>query len=229
MLFLIFMVYNFGAMRRNIILFSILLGGLFVVSLIGLIWGLADVNRDYRVNKESIDLLVDEIKTIKQEMNRQTVKLDNYDFMEFKVTAFSKRFSLFSHILDTVYVKSHEYGFKPQLVLGMIQVESGFNPKAISTKEAYGLMQVNLPVWRRELGIQDHKIFDVEYNVDLGLKILKHYYDESGGNLKRALHLYNNGYLYNNTSYTGKVDSAVLAFQPQPVKFKLTRAASTLY
>ncbi|UCH98098.1 MAG: lytic transglycosylase domain-containing protein, partial [Candidatus Aminicenantes bacterium] len=70
-------------------------------------------------------------------------------------------------------------------------------------------MQVNLAVWRGPLNINENRIFDVEYNIDLGLQVLKHYYEETNGNLKLALHLYNNGYLYNNTSYTVKVDSAV--------------------
>ena len=62
-------------------------------------------------------------------------------------------------------------------------------------------MQVNLAVWQEELHIDKKKIFDVEYNIDLGLRILKHYYDLTKGDIKLALHHYNNDYQYNNRAY----------------------------
>ncbi len=214
-----------SAMKRNLRLFALSLAALFVIGVTGLFMGLVDVNRTYVVNRENVDLLVDEISRLKTRIDIDTERIRDYDYMEFKVTAFAKRFSLFSNILDSVYTKSKEYGFEPNLVLGIVKVESDFNPKAISYKGAYGLMQVNLPVWRKELNIDDRRIFDVNYNIDLGLKILKGYYEEAGGNMNLALHRYNNGYLYNNTAYPGKVRNAVLAFQPKrPVGFSLSTA-----
>jgi soluble lytic murein transglycosylase-like protein len=86
-------------------------------------------------------------------------------------------------------------------------------------------MQVMLPVWREELAIDESRVFEVEYNIDLGLQILKQYYEESRGNMRMALHLYNNGYKYNNTAYPDQVSSAVLAFKPT-TKLDLTVAGS---
>lgn len=185
--------------------------------------GLVHINRNYGEKKENFNILVDEVLRLETKININDQKIKNYNFMAFKANAFSKRYSQFSNILDIVFHKSRTYGFEPNLVLGIVQVESAFNPKAISHRGAYGLMQVNLQVWEEELAIDRKYIFDVEYNIDLGLQILKRYYDESGGNLKRALHLYNNGYKYNNMAYTDRVDSAVLSFKPN--KFHLTVAS----
>ena len=203
--------------KKNIKIFSFLLVSLFFMGLGGFFMGLADVNRYYVENKENVDILVAEVLKLEKRIDVDNQKLKNYDFMAFKVNAFSKRYSQLSNILDAVYSKSRQYDFEPNLVLGIMQVESGFNPTAVSHVGACGLMQVNVPVWRKELSIDVNRVFDVEYNIDLGLRILKHYYTESNGNMKRALHLYNNGYLYNNTAYADMVGSVVLSFNSNRV------------
>lgn len=209
--------------KQNLKTLSILLGALLLTGLIGLILGMLKVNRNYEADRASVKLLVEEVISLKQQLEINRKKAEKYDFMEYKVAALSSRYPHFSHILDMVYFKSRQYGFNPALVLGVVQVESDFNPRAVSSRGAYGLMQVNLPVWKNEYAIDSQKIFNIDYNLELGLKILRQYYDETGGNLKRALHLYNNGYLYNNLAYLGKVNAASLAFRP--VRFHLTQAA----
>ena len=126
-------------------------------------------------------------------------------FRQFKESVFKLRYPDFSEIIKIVFSKSEKYGFNPYLVMAVIQVESGFDPFAVSTAGAYGLMQVNYSVWKDELKIDFNRIFEKDYNIDLGLRILKHYYDGNAGNLFMALFRYNNGYKYNNTRYSGKV------------------------
>ncbi len=89
--------------------------------------------------------------------------------------------------------------------MAIIQVESAFDPYAVSSAGAYGLMQINYTVWKDYLSINFNRIFEKEYNIDLGLKVLKHYYDNASGNMFMALFRYNNGYKYNNTKYNGKI------------------------
>ena len=93
--------------------------------------------------------------------------------------------------------------------MSIIQVESDFKPYAVSKAGAYGLMQINYSVWKDELNIRFNRIYEKEYNIELGLKILKHYYDETNGDLLKALFHYNNGYKFNNTAYSGKVISTL--------------------
>ncbi len=184
---------------------------LVLTSLSGLFAAMLEFSDRYESKNQAVEILSGQLHQMKQKAQVNQQKLAIYDFMEYKTNAFAKRFPIFSEILNTVYHKSAKYGFEPNLVLKVIKVESDFNPNAISYLGAYGLMQVNLTVWRDELKIDRTRIFDVNYNIDLGLQILRRYYLESAGNMKRALHLYNNGYLYQNTAYASKVEATTVA------------------
>jgi soluble lytic murein transglycosylase-like protein len=203
-----------NSVRKNIKLFSYLLVGLFFTGLTGLFIALVDMNARYEKKQQILGVLSNQVLKLQYKVDESRQKVADYDFMQYKTNAFSARYPQFAYIVDTVYDKSLQYGFRPDLVLGIVKVESAYNPTAVSYMGAYGLMQVNLSVWRDELNIDENRIFDVAYNVDLGLQILKQYYHEAGGNMKRALHLYNNGYLYNNTAYPSKVDSAMVSLAP---------------
>jgi soluble lytic murein transglycosylase-like protein len=205
--------------QRNIKLFAWLLTILFFTGVVGLSIGLVEMNARYVSKQQMLSILSNQVLKLQFALDLQQQKLAKYNFMEYKNRALSKRYPQFSFILDAVYRKSLQYGFKPDLVLGVVEVESDYNPEAVSYRGAYGLMQVNLTVWRDPLDIDENRIFDVEYNIDLGLQVLKHYFKETNGNLKLALHLYNNGYLYNNTSYAKKVDSAANSIESQNINW----------
>lgn len=184
-----------------------ILSSLVLTGTVGLFMAMINFNATYVKNLQALYMMSSEVMQLEKKVSVNNWKLKNYDFLQYKVNAFDNKYPRFSKIVDSVYQKSHEYGFHPDLVLGLMQVESNYDPKAVSMRGAYGLMQVNLAVWRKELGIDEKKVFDVDYNIELGLKILKRYFLESNGNISRALHLYNNGYKYNNTAYIGKVSS----------------------
>ncbi len=77
------------------------------------------------------------------------------------------------------------------LVLGLIQVESNFRKRAISSVGARGYMQV-MPFWIRLLGEPDvAKLFDMQTNLRFGCVILRHYVDRERGDLFLALGRYN--------------------------------------
>ena len=71
-----------------------------------------------------------------------------------------------------------------------MQVESAFNPYAISRVGAQGLMQI-MPFWRSHLGRSQDNLIDVETNVIYGTTILAHYLDVANGDLVDALARYN--------------------------------------
>lgn len=93
-------------------------------------------------------------------------------------------------LLTAVQYEATRAGLDPQLVLGLIQVESGFNKYAISPVGARGLMQV-MPFWVRSIGAPGHNLFELTTNLRYGCTILRHYIDMEGGNLFRALGRYN--------------------------------------
>ncbi len=194
--------------KKNLKKSLILIISLFIIGLFGLFKGASEFNRQYDVNSYYLKIISKKATELTEQVNINKKKLDQYKYMEFKVNAFNKKYPMFSKILDTTYIKSQKYGFHPNLILGMMQVESDFNPKAMSHKGAYGLMQINYFAWKDELSIDKNRIFDIDYNIELGLEVLKRYYNESNGNIFRALFLYNNGYKYNNTMYPKKVKAS---------------------
>jgi soluble lytic murein transglycosylase-like protein len=96
-----------------------------------------------------------------------------------------------SDLLKTVHYEATRAGLDPQLVLGLIQVESGFRKYAVSSAGARGLMQV-MPFWTRTIGDGDEgKLFDIRLNIRYGCIILRHYLDIERGDLYMALGRYN--------------------------------------
>ena len=89
-------------------------------------------------------------------------------------------------LLRTVHYEASRAGLDPQLVLGLIQVESGFNKYAVSTAGARGFMQI-MPFWPRAIGASDHNLFLLRTNLRYGCTILRHYLDRENGDLFRAL------------------------------------------
>jgi hypothetical protein len=196
--------------KQNVKKFGYILVSLFLTGVTGLFLSLGELNARYENKGRVLNVLSTHMLKLQNKVDINKEKIAHFEYMQFKTNALSSHYPEFSYILDTVYQKSLQYGFKPDLVLGMVKVESDYNPRAVSYRGAYGLMQVNLGVWRNELSIDERNIFDVAYNLDTGLKILKKYFSITRGNIKRALHLYNNGYKYNNTGYVARVDSAMI-------------------
>ena len=94
-------------------------------------------------------------------------------------------------ILRIVHRQATRAGLPPELVLAVIDVESNFDRYAISSASALGLMQV-MPFWVKEVGQEDKNLlFDVEFNVLLGCRILKYYLDMEDGDLIQGLARYN--------------------------------------
>ncbi|MGA8862572.1 MAG: lytic transglycosylase domain-containing protein [Gallionella sp.] len=94
------------------------------------------------------------------------------------------------NFLKTVHYEATRAGLDPQLVLGLIEVESGFNKYAVSNSGARGYMQV-MPFWVNEIGTKGQNLFHLRVNLRYGCTILRHYLDIEKGNLFRALGRYN--------------------------------------
>ena len=96
-------------------------------------------------------------------------------------------------ILHAVHCEANKHTMlrdRPQLVLAVIDVESAFDPFAVSSAGAVGLMQV-MPFWPGQLGLSTRDLLDVELNVRMGTSILAHYLDRERGDYRRALGRYN--------------------------------------
>lgn len=92
--------------------------------------------------------------------------------------------------LTTVQYEATRAGLDPQLVLGLIQLESNFRKYAVSGADARGFMQV-MPFWVKQIGTPDHNLFNLRTNLRYGCTILRHYLDLENGDYYRALGRYN--------------------------------------
>lgn len=120
-------------------------------------------------------------------------KLDEVEWL----TAMSRRLDLRVRdhasriaLLKSVHYEAMRAGLDPQLVLGLIQIESGFKKYAVSTAGARGFMQV-MPFWVKLIGANGDNLFDMRKNIRYGCTILRHYLDLEHGDLYRALGRYN--------------------------------------
>ncbi len=92
--------------------------------------------------------------------------------------------------LNTVHYEAKRAGLEPELVLGLIEVESSFKKYAVSGAGAQGYMQV-MPFWVKDIGANGHNLFHLRTNLRYGCTILRHYLDIEKGDLYRALGRYN--------------------------------------
>lgn len=93
--------------------------------------------------------------------------------------------------LETLWYESTRAGLEPAMVLGLVQVESGFRKYAVSVAGARGYTQV-MPFWARTIGNGDaSRLFHMQTNLRFGCVILRHYLDRERGDTYLALGRYN--------------------------------------
>ena len=92
---------------------------------------------------------------------------------------------------DSIIEKyASDYRLDPSLIRSIIAQESGFNPKAVSSKGARGLMQL-MPSTAQRLGVNNS--FDPEQNIRGGVKHFRFLMDSFNNNLDLSLAAYNAG------------------------------------
>ena len=93
--------------------------------------------------------------------------------------------------LQTIWYEAKRAGLDVNMVMGLVQVESGFRKFAISSVGARGYMQI-MPFWMRLIGDGDvGKLFHMQTNLRFGCVILRHYLDRERGDAFMALGRYN--------------------------------------
>ena len=128
----------------------------------------------------------------------------------------------------------------PELIRAIVRVESGYDPKAVSSKGAMGLMQL-IPATAHRFGVVNP--FDPKQNLEGGVNYLKYLMGLFGGDLSLSLAAYNAGehsvqhyggipaipetqnYVRKVTSIykTGDAPAAAKAIPKEPPKFPITR------
>jgi len=183
---------------RGILLFFMGMSGIFLAGAIVL-------SARQVENRKTIALLQKTVDSLNHKISSHQDALARTDFYRFQENVYRLHAPEFARISDSVFNLSRKHSFNPYLVMAVIFVESRFDRRAVSGRGACGLMQVNVPVWKEALNIDRRKIFQIDYNIELGLTILKGYLLETRGDIIRALILYNNGYKYTGNNFHEKV------------------------
>jgi hypothetical protein len=98
-----------------------------------------------------------------------------------------ERQSLIDELIGKYAIQSN---LPPEALRAVVEVESGFNPQAVSPKGAMGLMQL-MPGTAEQYGVTDP--FDPEQNIRAGSAYLRSLYDRYEDNQDLALAAYNAG------------------------------------
>jgi soluble lytic murein transglycosylase-like protein len=115
-----------------------------------------------------------------------------HNAMEPRLRSFVATYEDRVDILDHVYCEAKrdpDLTLPPDLVLAVIEVESRFDPSAVSRSGAVGLMQV-MPFWPSRLGMRDQLIRTAP-NIRMGCEILRYYFRAEHHDWARALARYN--------------------------------------
>ncbi len=141
--------------------------------------------------------LESELSELRQHVSSQSE--EDVIFLKIVVTKREIDRNLARKIAQHVHHYARAYGQDPDLVLAIIATESDFDPDAVSSVGALGLMQV-MPQWKQVLGIREN-LTEPETSIRYGLQILG-FYRNMYKDLEMALTAYNRG--------PGPVDMALM-------------------
>ncbi len=110
--------------------------------------------------------------------------------MSARLKPFIKKDKARFKLLRMVHREAKRAQLKPELVLSVIQIESHFDPYALSISGAQGLMQI-MPFWKSEIGRAEDNLMNPSTNLRYGCTILSYYLEKEKGDLTRALARYN--------------------------------------
>lgn len=205
-----------------------------IAILVGLVFYVAGMSNKYKTHirtleielgdtlqkttKEIIELKTVHKKTVEEfdklKNDLQNIK-DKDDLMRRDIQLYikSRYRSVPNVVAQTISENTVKLGKKYEvsipLLVGIMQVESiTFNPMALSKKGAIGLMQV-MPEWVPKLGLKNkYELYNIDTNIESGIKVLKIHIDEAKGSITKGLYLYVN----KDTTYADKVYTAVGQF-----------------
>ena len=156
---------------------------------------IADLKGAVETSKQISSIALAEVAVMKTRMSnlKNGDDLMIRDIELYILTRFRRVPKVVARTLATSIVAAcKEQDVSPEVVMGIIEIESQFNPMARNEKSgAIGAMQV-MPEWHKKLGLKSvYDLYDIPVNINSGVKILKIHTDEDAkGNLEQGLYFY---------------------------------------
>ena len=150
---------------------------------------LNEKNKILKTDKQKCD---NELETLRNHL--EGIK-DEDDLLKRDIQLFAKAINpklpkvVTKAIAENVVSMSNQYEIPAELVIGIIHVESTFNPLAVSNKNARGLMQV-MPEWAKKFDINIDDLHDIDIGIESGIKVFLIHLDENKGKISKALYYY---------------------------------------
>jgi len=164
--------------------------------------------------QKEIKDLKPKIKHVQKPKVKVVYKVKDNNLQNDMVIYITKRYTKTSTVIAKAIAKniiyfSKEYNLPPELILGIVETESMFNPRVRSSAGAIGLMQV-MPEWVPKLEIvnSNRELYEVDKGIEAGIQVFLIHLKESKGNISKALYHYVN----ENHQYVKDVYSAAGRF-----------------
>lgn len=153
---------------------------------------------------QAIDMATGRIVVAPDQLKNHTASSRRQAVAEYIARKYSRAVDKAERIVEAAWEAATHTDLDPLLILAIAEVESSFNPKAVSRKNAMGLMQIIPRYHRDKLRAAGGDIFDIEPNMLVGAQIVKEYLSIAKGDLRYALLRYN-GALRLSSDYPDKV------------------------
>ena len=144
-----------------------------------------------------IDRVLQRINSIEQRFGKSQIAKTNGFNQIFNdainnslTTSISSKTATPAEITGIIDSSARKYGLDPKLIAAVAKNESNFNPNAVSSAGAVGIMQL-MPETAEALGV--HNLYDPRQNVDGGAKYLKELLTTFNGDVTKAIAAYNAG------------------------------------
>jgi len=137
-------------------------------------------------NRSTVSYLAKEIRWLRYEADRAKARVAQLPELQFLAETYQANVPNTYAVARAAYKHGTTHGVSPYLVMAVAHRESAFNPRAVSSVGAVGIMQVMPSVWKLDRA----QMFDIDYNVEQGTLILQHYLRKHPGDVGRALFAY---------------------------------------
>jgi len=153
---------------------------------------ITNLNKEMEIKNEEVKTLKDYVESLKDKDDLLKSDIQSY----IKTTHPKVSTVVANEIAKNVVNLSRKHHVSPELVVGIIKVESAFNPMAVGPKTKYGhargLMQV-MPEWVPKLNLKSQYDFhEIDIAIDSGIQVFKIHLDEGKGDISTGLYYYVN-------------------------------------